>query len=469
MGKMIISETGGAGAGSEECTATRAELLKGYTAITNDSDDEMVEGTLELTGDAADSQVLAGKSYYNTNPKNKRAGSMVNQGAVNQTLNAGGSYTIPAGYHNGSGKVIANSLASQTGGTASAGHILSGQTAWVNGSKITGTLTIQSVASFSLAQYATQQIIASWALPSVGPWSGIRVMCKQGSYPAHAGDGTLFYEGAGTWASKQLAEGIWYFRSWNYITTNFGRNYGGYVQGSINNTAITGTQTFTSSGIFTVPAKVYAVNVFLVGGGAAGGYGDRSGNFEAGSGGGGGYTATHWNIPVTPGQTISVSIGAGGSLNTNGYPNNGGNTTFGSYSVAGGTTYRNGGSGGGRGTYRKAGYPGGDGGSDGGNGGRADSNYGLGQHTTTRAFGEPNGTLYAGGGGGGGNGSEGVSYRGVGGSGGGGNGRDGWNAGSAGAANTGGGGGGGWCGWSDENGIRGSSGGSGICIVRWGY
>ena len=144
MGKVIIAGGGGSGAGSDECTATRAELLKGYTAVTGDSDDEALEGTLELSGDAADSQVLVGKTYYNTNPKNKRIGSMVNQGTISQTLNAGGSYTIPSGYHNGSGKVTANSLASQTPGSASAGHILSGQTAWVNGSKLTGNIPYQN-------------------------------------------------------------------------------------------------------------------------------------------------------------------------------------------------------------------------------------------------------------------------------------------------------------------------------------
>nr|WP_288825485.1 hypothetical protein [uncultured Clostridium sp.] len=144
MGKVSISGTGGAGVGSDECTATRADLLKGYTAVTGDSDDEATEGTLELTGDAADSQVLAGKTYYNTNPKFKRTGSMVNQGAVSQVLNAGGSYTVPSGYHNGSGKVTANSLTSQTPGSASAGHILSGQTAWVNGSKLTGNIPYQN-------------------------------------------------------------------------------------------------------------------------------------------------------------------------------------------------------------------------------------------------------------------------------------------------------------------------------------
>lgn len=153
MGKVIIAA--GGGAGSDECTAARAELLKGYTAITRDSDDEAVEGTLELTGDAADSQVLAGKSYYNTNPKIKRTGSMVNQGAVSQTLNAGGSYTIPSGYHNGSGKVTVNSLASQTPGNASTGQILTGYNGWVNGQKVNGNIPIQGADEAADRAWAT--------------------------------------------------------------------------------------------------------------------------------------------------------------------------------------------------------------------------------------------------------------------------------------------------------------------------
>lgn len=63
-----------------------------------------------------------------------------NQGAKTAALNAGGSYTIPQGWHNGKGKVTANSLASQTSANAENGDIISGKTAWVNGSKRTGTL-----------------------------------------------------------------------------------------------------------------------------------------------------------------------------------------------------------------------------------------------------------------------------------------------------------------------------------------
>ena len=93
----------------------------------------------QSTGTAVASEVLEGKTFSNSSEVGL-IGTMPNKGAINQTLNAGGSYTIPAGYHNGSGKVTAKSLASQTSATASAEWILHGKTAWVNGSKITGTM-----------------------------------------------------------------------------------------------------------------------------------------------------------------------------------------------------------------------------------------------------------------------------------------------------------------------------------------
>ena len=98
---------------------------------------------------------------------------MANQGAKTASLNAGGSYTIPAGYHNGGGKVTANSLASQTSANAAAGHILSGKTAWVNGSKLTGTLAVQSAISFSAAALSATSVRISWKNPARGPWQGV--------------------------------------------------------------------------------------------------------------------------------------------------------------------------------------------------------------------------------------------------------------------------------------------------------
>lgn len=93
-----------------------------------------------ITAGAGD--ILAGKVIVDKEG-NPLTGTMANQGAKTAALNCGGSYTIPAGYHNGSGKVTANSLASQTSATAAAGNILSGKTAWANGSKITGTIASQ--------------------------------------------------------------------------------------------------------------------------------------------------------------------------------------------------------------------------------------------------------------------------------------------------------------------------------------
>lgn len=60
-------------------------------------------------GDATADNVLSGKTFTN-NSDVELVGTMPDNGAVNQTLSAGGSYTIPAGYHNGSGKVTAPEL-----------------------------------------------------------------------------------------------------------------------------------------------------------------------------------------------------------------------------------------------------------------------------------------------------------------------------------------------------------------------
>jgi len=138
---------GAGGADLDVVTAAAGDVLQGKVIVGQDG--EPLTGTLALTGNAADSQVLAGKTYYNTDAKARRTGTMPNQGAVAPSgLNAGGSYTIPAGYHNGSGKVTANSLASQTGvqsgkTAAGAGQVLTGYEAWVNGGRVTGTMPNQ--------------------------------------------------------------------------------------------------------------------------------------------------------------------------------------------------------------------------------------------------------------------------------------------------------------------------------------
>lgn len=151
---------------------------------------------------------------------------------------------------------------------------------------------------------------------------------------------------------------------------------------------------------WTVPANVYLLDLFLVGGGGGGGL--STGGWT-GAGGGGGYTNTVLRIKVTPGQTISYTIGAGGGAN-----GAGGSTSCLGYTASGGggggtQSGGAGGSGGGCGTYvaiTNMAYC--RGGSDGDTGTNLNGTPVIaGQGTTTREFGESNGLIHAGGGSGG--------------------------------------------------------------------
>lgn len=66
---------------------------------------KVMANSVSLSGNANAGQVLSGYTFYNNNYNSKQTGTMANRGAVSTTVNPGGSYTIPAGYHNGSGKV----------------------------------------------------------------------------------------------------------------------------------------------------------------------------------------------------------------------------------------------------------------------------------------------------------------------------------------------------------------------------
>ena len=73
------------------------------------------------------------------------------------------------------------------------------------------------------------------------------------------------------------------------------------------------TKSFTSSESWIIPDNVTEITIECVGGGGAGGYVHGSGfYFEASAGGGGGAYAKQENVTVTPGQTIYITVGAGG-------------------------------------------------------------------------------------------------------------------------------------------------------------
>lgn len=83
------------------------KLLKGYTA--HGADGELVTGSCEFdanTQDATanDAEILLGKTAYNKGAK--ITGVMPNNGAVSGSIaTKDATYTVPQGYHDGSGKV----------------------------------------------------------------------------------------------------------------------------------------------------------------------------------------------------------------------------------------------------------------------------------------------------------------------------------------------------------------------------
>ncbi|WP_252226957.1 phage tail protein [Clostridium sp. ZBS2] len=93
-------------------------------------------------GNATSSQVLLNSTF--TNDSGPQIGSMPNRGAPVVNLNCGGTFNLQEGYYSG-GQAIANSLASQTPGNATASQILAGFSAWVNGNKVAGSATLESL------------------------------------------------------------------------------------------------------------------------------------------------------------------------------------------------------------------------------------------------------------------------------------------------------------------------------------
>ena len=406
----IMNNFASGGAPTDELTATPGEVMKGYKFLGSGSDEEQT-GTLELTGNAAVNHVLQGKTFYNTNPKQK----------------------------------------------------------------LTGTMTVNSILSFSVAAYSGRRVLAKWQNPKAAigkPYSGVYIRYSTSGYPGKTG-GTQIYKGAG---SNTASEGqsqayldlpalntTYYLSIYPYMTCSAGEMTGDVINATVKTSTqltvtIKGTQTYT------IPEGFSSMDAFAVGGGGLGSSSDYS-NKTGGGGGGGGYTKTVKGIAITPGQTLACTVGPGATSSVNGNPStivrNG--TTL--ISAGGGkgiqksSSGSDGGSGGGSGNSSGDGYPGGSDGRDGGG-----SLYvGSGQGSTTRAFGEPSGTLYAGGGGGGAgkNGSGGA-----GGSEGGGKGGNLSSNGSNGSANTGGGGGGGGMYAYGSNESQGGSGGSGIILLR---
>ena len=108
-------------------TVAADKLLKGTTA--HGADGEAVLGTCDFDANTQDAtataaEILAGKTAYNKAVK--VTGTMKNNGAVAGSISTvAGQYTVPQGYHDGSGKV---SIASDEQAKLVAGNIREGVT-----------------------------------------------------------------------------------------------------------------------------------------------------------------------------------------------------------------------------------------------------------------------------------------------------------------------------------------------------
>lgn len=93
-------------------TATEGNVLAGNKFYAGSK--TIKEGTLTLTGNVSADKMLEGSSGYANDAHSIVKGNMPNKGSWGTTINPGGEATIPAGYHNGNGKVTAVSLKTMT-------------------------------------------------------------------------------------------------------------------------------------------------------------------------------------------------------------------------------------------------------------------------------------------------------------------------------------------------------------------
>lgn len=433
MGQVIIA-AGAGSAASDECTLYLQDVPSGLKAVAADSDDDVAEGTLDVSTTADPAHVLSGHTYMSWD-----------------------------GSH------------------------------W---KKNTGILVVGTLGSFSVAAYSTSQVTATWQNPAYNPkngicFSGVIIRYKTDGYPTNPTDGTLGYMGTG---SNSEASGIssatiseleagatYYFSCFPYFTCSIG-NYivnnvkvmTDMLKQAIGNPTAHGTITITSSGTVIIPPAVRSMTITAVGGGgggSCGGYDTHSpANAFGGAGGAGGYQSQEtWS--VTPGDSMTVVIGAGGAGGAVSKGGTGGTTTvtYGTKSLSAA-----GGSGGENAAASSAGGTGATKGGSGANAGSSRSDADNGEVGTSLFYNNLSGS-----GGGGGaerdltGGDDNAMYiigsRGTASSGGG-SGSSSVNAsGSNGTANTGGGGGGGFglLSWNSGSFSNGGNGGSGVVIITY--
>lgn len=202
--------------------------------------------------------------------------------------------------------------------TASSSDIKKGKTAFVNGVLVIGTLIAQSPSNVSTQTNGPTSITLSWYNPSVGPFAGVQIRMSTSGYPGKTG-GSVVYTGVGSNTAKNGKSSVaitGLSGNTQYYFTVYGQcgtldTSEGYLNISAKTALSRGSQTFLTSGIFTVPDYVYEIEACIVG--AGGGTGRREPTAQTSQTwaiGGGGGMVKNIKINVTPGQQIPIVVGA---------------------------------------------------------------------------------------------------------------------------------------------------------------
>lgn len=138
MGRILISPGGGGGTSSDELTATKAQVLAGYTAVTKDSNDESIVGTMPDNNSTTSNGTVPGISESYPNVPTREADNL--QYNVGTDSIARISMCPPKGYYSGGGGSYINRPASDFG-NATANRVVAGNTFTSSaGIKVSGTI-----------------------------------------------------------------------------------------------------------------------------------------------------------------------------------------------------------------------------------------------------------------------------------------------------------------------------------------
>ena len=140
--------------------------------------------------------VLSGKVGYVNGAKVTGNIATVTPSAT--TLNCGASTKIAKGYLASAVTITANSLASQTSGTAAAKDILSGKTAWVGGTKVTGTMSDGTYSASVSVTNGSASMTATGVSTTTSSDCYITLSTSEGSATGTATIGTGGYITAGS-------------------------------------------------------------------------------------------------------------------------------------------------------------------------------------------------------------------------------------------------------------------------------